>query len=105
MGLGNWLRRLGGSSATAVALEASQQESPDEPAKIRSSMGFDLCLEVAGTNTFAGDAVAALADRKVSGERGYFEGQAQLQRDPENPVDPHAVAVLVDGEKVGCLPS
>ncbi|WP_354261427.1 HIRAN domain-containing protein [Arthrobacter sp. OAP107] len=63
------------------------------------------CLEVAGTTTFAKDAVAALADRRGLGERGYFEGQAQLQREPENPVDPEAVAVLVDGEKVGCLPS
>ncbi len=63
------------------------------------------CLEVAGTTTFAKDAVAALADRRGLGERGYFEGQAQLQREPENPVDPQAVAVLVDGEKVGCLPS
>ncbi|CAI3796769.1 HIRAN domain-containing protein [Pseudarthrobacter sp. MM222] len=62
-------------------------------------------LEVAGTTTFAKDALAARADRRGLGERGYFEGQAQLQREPENPVDPQAVAVLVDGEKVGCLPS
>ncbi len=68
-------------------------------------MHFSPCLEVAGTTTFANDAVAALADRKGLGERGYYEGQAQLQRNPEKPVDPHAVAVLVDGEKVGCLPS
>ncbi|WP_285247487.1 hypothetical protein [Pseudarthrobacter sp. efr-133-R2A-89] len=60
---------------------------------------------MAGTTTFAADAVAALADREGMGERGYFEGQAQLQRDPGNPVDRNAVAVLVDGEKVGCLPS
>jgi hypothetical protein len=60
---------------------------------------------VAGTTTFANDAVAALADRKGLGERGYIEGQAQPQRDPDNPVDPQAVADLVDGEKVGCLPS
>lgn len=49
--------------------------------------------------------MAALADRKGLGERGYYEGQAQLQREPENPVDPQAVALLVDGEKVGSLPS
>lgn len=34
-----------------------------------------------------------------------IEGEAQLQRGPENPVDPQAVAVIVDGEKVGWLPS
>ncbi|MDT0168881.1 hypothetical protein [Pseudarthrobacter sp. BRE9] len=69
------------------------------------SFGFNPCTEVAGTTTFAGEAVAALADRKGLGDRGYFEGQAQLQRDPANPVDPQSVDVLVDGENVGCLPS
>jgi hypothetical protein len=69
------------------------------------SFEFHPCVEVAGTTTFAADAVVALADRKGLGERGYFEGPAHLQRDPGNPVDPQAVDVLVDGEKVGCLPS
>ncbi|WP_258802809.1 hypothetical protein [Pseudarthrobacter sp. NS4] len=68
-------------------------------------MQIDPCMEIAGTTTFAKDAAAALVDRKGLAERGYYEGQAQLQRDPENPVDPQAVAVLVDGEKVGCLQS
>jgi hypothetical protein len=63
------------------------------------------CLEVAGTTTFAADAVAALADRKGMGQQGYFEGEAQLQRDPANPVDRQAVDVLIEGEKVGCLPA
>lgn len=66
---------------------------------------FHECLEVAGTTTFAKDTVAALADREGLAERGYYEGRAQLQRDTENPVDPQAVAVLVEGQKVGCLPS
>lgn len=66
---------------------------------------FHGCLEVAGTTTFAKDAVAALADRKGLQERGYYEGLGQLQRDTENPVDPQAVAVQVEGQKVGCLPS
>lgn len=65
---------------------------------------FPPCVEVAGT-TFAADAVVALADRKGLGERGFYEDQAQLQRDFDNPVDPQAVVVLVDGVKVGCLPS
>lgn len=69
------------------------------------TLQFRECLEVAGTTTFAKDGVAALADRKGLGERGYYEGQGQLQRDTENPVDPQAVAVLVEGQKVGCLPS
>lgn len=72
---------------------------------LRISMHLNACLEVAGTATFAKDAVAALANRKGLGERGYYEGQAELQREPENPVDPQAVAVLIDGERVGCLPA
>ena len=106
MGLGSWLRQaLGGSSSTAQTLVAPKEPAPDEAFTVRTSMQFNTCLEVAGTTTFAADAVAALADRKDLGERGYFEGQAQLQRDPGNPVDRQAVDVLVDGEKVGCLPS
>ena len=73
--------------------------------KLTLSMTYGPCVEVAGTTTFARESVAALADRKGFKERGYFEGEAQLQREPENHVDPQAVAVIVDGEKVGCLPS
>jgi hypothetical protein len=62
-------------------------------------------VEVAGTATFTKDAVAALADRHGLGTRGYYEGPAQLQREPDNPADPHAVAVIVEGEKVAYLPS
>ncbi|WP_324642375.1 hypothetical protein [Pseudarthrobacter sp. LT1] len=72
---------------------------------LKVSFDFNSCLEVAGTTTFAAAAVAALADREGMGELGYFEGQAQLQRDPGNPVDRQAIDVLVDGERVGCLPS
>lgn len=46
-----------------------------------------------------------MADRKGLGQRGYLEVEATLQRDPGNVVDPQAVDVLVEGEKVGCLPS
>ncbi|WP_152916220.1 hypothetical protein [Arthrobacter sp. RIT-PI-e] len=62
-------------------------------------------MEVAGTTTFAKPAVVALVDRYQLPERGYFEAGAWLQREPENPVDVDAVAVIVEGEKVGNLPS
>lgn len=107
MGFGSWLRQaIGGNSASVTGPEAPGEQEPDQPPfKVRISMHLNACLEVAGTTTFTKDAVTALANRKGLGERGYYEGQAQLQREPENPVDPQAVAVLVDGEKVGCLPS
>jgi tetratricopeptide (TPR) repeat protein len=107
MGLGNWLRQaIGGSSASVTGPKAPvEQESDQPPVMRRISMHLNSCLEVAGTTTFAKDAVTALANRKGLGERGYYEGQAQLQREPENPVDPQAVAVRIDGDRVGCLPS
>ncbi|MFJ4027458.1 hypothetical protein ACIPWF_09710 [Paenarthrobacter sp. NPDC089989] len=83
-----------------------EQGVADQPiTTLATSSYYQQCLEVAGTTTFAKDAVAALADRQEFGKRGYYEGQAQLQREPENLVDATAVAVLVVGEKVGCLPS
>jgi hypothetical protein len=69
------------------------------------SLGLNECLEVAGTTTFTRDAVVALADRHYLGTRGYYEGPAQLQREPDNRADRNAVAVVVEGEKVGYLPS
>jgi hypothetical protein len=69
-----------------------------------TSFGQNKCLELAGTTTFNKDAVATLADRHLLGTRGYYEGPAQLQPEPENRADPHAVAVIVKGEKVGYLP-
>ncbi|WP_146238916.1 hypothetical protein [Arthrobacter livingstonensis] len=69
------------------------------------SINFSPCLEVAGTTTFAKEAVAALAERKRLRKRGYFEGVAQLQREPKNLANSEAVAVFVDGERVGYLPS
>lgn len=107
MGLGSWLRQaIGGSSVRVTERKTPVEQEPNQPpATLRISMHLNACLEVAGTTTFAKDAVAALANRKSLGERGYYEGQAQLQREPGNPVDPQAVVVIVDGEKVGCLPS
>lgn len=107
MGIGSWLRQaIGGSSVSVAEQKDPLEQEPDQPPfTVRISMHLNACLEVAGTTTFAKDAVAALASRTSLGERGYYEGQAQLQREPENPVDPQAVVVLVDGEKVGCLPS
>lgn len=104
MGLGSWVREaIGGNTPSK---QATPEQAPNQPGvTLTVSFESDPCLEVAGTTTFAADAVAALADRNGLGGRGYFEGQAQLQRDPENPVDPQAVAVLVDDEEVGCLPS
>lgn len=105
MGIGSWFRR-------AIVEEPSPRKTTpeyDDTDQPKLALGitvhFHQCLEVSGTMTFAKDAVAALADRKGLSERGYYEASAQLQRDPGNPVDPRAVSIFVEGEKVGCLPS
>jgi hypothetical protein len=107
MGLGSWVKQAFGTKP-AKAVPPGEPGSPsDEPVglSVTISTGTALCVELAGTTTFTKDAVAALADRHNLGTRGYYEGPAQLQREPDNPADPHAVAVIVEGEKVGYLPS
>lgn len=106
MGLGNWVKQTFGTKPVSSAPPAEPASQPEAPAGIRItvSSGVDPCSELAGTTTFAKETVAALADRHGLGTRGYYEGPAQLQREPDNPTDPHAVAVLVEGEKVGNLP-
>jgi hypothetical protein len=105
VGLGSWLREAIGGKTPAPQVPPAGL-APEQPrVTLTVSLESNSCLDVAGTTTFAADAVAALANRNGLGERGYFESTAQLQGDPKNPVDPQAVDVLVDGEKVGCLPS
>lgn len=105
MRLGAWLRETFGVKIVSPQVARADAE-PEQPSMVLSvSLQSHPCLDVAGTTTFAKDAVAALANRKGLRERGYYECEAQLQREPDNPVDPHAVAILVDGEKIGCLPS
>lgn len=107
MGIGRLLRQVISRSAAPERARIPQKNSDGRrtPLKLTFSVTYSPCVEVAGTTTFAKESVAALADRKGFKGRGYFESEAQLQREPENHVDPQAVAVIVDGEKVGCLPS
>lgn len=63
-----------------------------------------LPISLAGTTTTCSAAVALLAARHNLPALGYLEVEATLQREPNNPVDPNAVAVLVEGERIGYLP-
>lgn len=106
-GFSSWLRHMisGGSGTKSEPKIPLEKEINQSRVTLRVSVEHDSCLEVAGTTTFARNAVSALAERKGLAERGYYEAQAQLQRDVNNPVDPQAVAVILEGQKVGCLPS
>jgi hypothetical protein len=59
---------------------------------------------LAGTTTTCRDAILALVARHGVGDAGHLELSGSLQREPGNPADPNAVAVMVEGERVGYLP-
>ncbi|WP_137844629.1 HIRAN domain-containing protein [Microbacterium sp. 2FI] len=73
--------------------------------EITSSVGGEQDLvKLTGTTTFAREAVTRLAERHGIDVGGYLELTGTLQREPDNPADSMAVAVHVEGEKIGYLP-
>lgn len=99
MGLKSWFSKKNKPAVEEAAPAASR---PLFPFEMGLPSGKDV--EVSGTTTFAHDGVLTLMQRRrLTGERGYLEGSATLQHDPDNPVDADAVEVLVDGLRVGCL--
>lgn len=88
---------------------ATQREDARGRPKVRvdvtiSGPGEASLVKLSGTTTFAKDAIAALAGRRGAGELGYVELGGTLQREPDNLADRHAVAVHVEGERIGYLP-
>lgn len=61
-------------------------------------------VQLAGTMTGARESITRLVERLDPDDNGYLELDGVIQREPDNPVDPHAVIVLVEGERVGYLP-
>ncbi|WP_158375160.1 hypothetical protein [Cellulosimicrobium cellulans] len=59
---------------------------------------------LSGTTTFTRDAVDAFLARRGLELPAHVEMDGIAQREPANPADPAAVAVLVDGEPIGYLP-
>ncbi|WP_434161381.1 hypothetical protein [Clavibacter michiganensis] len=66
--------------------------------------GLEGLAKLSGTTTTCRTAITALAERHGTADGGYLELPASLQREPNNPVDRNAVAVMVEGERVGYLP-
>lgn len=64
----------------------------------------DPLVPLSGTVTTGQVALTDLMDRRSLPQRTTIEDTATLQREPDNPVDPAAVAVLLDGERIGYLP-
>lgn len=103
MGIGSWLRSLGGTTPQGPRQKASGKRSASPRVKVVASFSIAEptgMVQVAGTSTFAKDAVRDLTDRHQLGERDVLELQATLRRYPEHG---NAVNVLVDDVKVGAL--
>lgn len=104
MGVKAWFRKSFGRGPGEVA-EDRPSDTGNTTISVSLQVGGNPCVEVAGTTTFAKAAVIALANTYRLPERGFLEVGARLQREPNNPVDADAVAIVVEGEKVGNLPS
>ncbi len=61
-------------------------------------------VKLSGTTTFAKEAITRLAERHRATDSGYLELMGALQREPDNKSDPSAIAVHVEGERIGYLP-
>lgn len=81
------------------------EAAPQPALTISASVHISELVNITGTTTFAKDAANALATRMGLAEDGYLETDATLQREPDNPADPNAVTVNVQGERIGYVPS
>lgn len=102
-----FLQRVFGKPSMSVEVRAS---APAEVSRVGVSVEARIgglvpdLVQLAGTTTNSKQAISALVDRHDPDDTGYLELDGVLQREPQNPVDPDAVAVLVEGERVGYLP-
>lgn len=102
---------FGRTGDNTAAMSTAEQPSTREPVRptVRIEASYSLggqqdLVKLTGTTTFAKNAINRLAQRHGAAEGGYIETAGTLQREPENQADPHAVAVYVEGEKIGYLP-
>lgn len=73
-------------------------------AVVRRAGAVPDLVQLSGTTTVAKTAMVAFVSRADPEDNGYIEVDGIVQREPDNPVDPDAIAVLVEGERVGYLP-
>lgn len=99
-------RILGRSKERAE--DANHREQPSENKTNTGSETNALeegLTKLTGTTTFCREAILALASRHGITADGYLELPGSLQREPDNVADPTAVAVMVEGDRIGYLPS
>jgi len=110
----SFLKRLFGSREDAEPRRAesrdiSQSNGAREKPRLRVAITYSMgdeqdLVQLSGTTTFAREAIAVLAARHGIAAGGYLEGDGTLQREPHNEADPMAVAVHIEGERIGYLP-
>lgn len=97
-----WRNVFSNDQTTAKATSSSAAQPP-----VRSPIRMDLELQpvqMTGTTTFGADALTAFFTSRRIPDGGMIEAAGQLVREPDNPADPNAVAILVEGERIGYLP-
>jgi hypothetical protein len=99
------LQRIFGRPDSAT--RSSDVEASPSDSATSGVVHFDAVpdlVQMAGTMTGGRVAMLALVRRLDPQDSGYIECAGVLQREPSNPVDPDAVAVHVEGERVGYVP-
>lgn len=106
-----FLERLLGKPSKDVEKADSAPVAPAAPLmrSTRTAVGrvtVDIpdLVQLAGTTTNSKESAAALMRRHDPEDVGYLEFGGVAQREPDNRADPNAVAVFVEGERVGYLP-
>ena len=90
------------ASEIAVVARAQESSSGNEAAR---SAGHEISLvKLSGTTTIAKDTIVGLATRHGQADSGYLVLAGTIQREADNPVDPNAVAVYVEGDRIAYLP-
>lgn len=94
------------SDSTTPTQLATRAETPrvEVTVAVDRTLSMPDLVKLAGTTTGAKQGITALAQRLDPDDVGYLEVDGVIQREPENPVDPFAVIVLVQGERIGYLP-
>lgn len=100
------LKRLFSKGTPSTKDIVPRTESPrvEVAMAVEYSTAMPDLVQLAGTMTGARESIARLVERHDPEDSGYLEMDGTIQREPDNPVDPDAVIVLVEGERVGYLP-
>jgi hypothetical protein len=104
--MGLFSRKQATPTPAPVAAARQPDPPPAEPAASVVVTGALAAAPVAlaGTTTFGKSEAQALFISRGMGAGGMIEAHAVLVSEPSNPADPAAVAVLVEGARIGYLP-